>query len=494
MRNKSTVNTLDTAPSLYKEVLRSEWERLNKLSVKQIMLDVVPGSDGEGLEIYAESVDDVVRHFDKLIDQVEQQAREIERFEAQAGSGTRSNKYRAELYDEVWESARSMGFSNVTEALRELAALRAQQPPASCTCVYATSKNTPSVRNGFEVGGYLKEKCAACAQQPGVVLPERMTLGAARRNGRAFEDRQSFCAGANYMRDEVARLNSSPVSAELIRFDFTNAQGQPDSKMVTHDEMRQRYSDLLISNAAALGGGSGVSAGGVDERAAWTDRKPTEEGAYWIRGNGLEADALVQVKHEEGELWCNLHMRNSEPVFEYGYTIEQLSSEFEWLGPLQARAALTTSAQSVPSVQITGHLDEVDAPVWEFIHAEARKLGPLTGSIDSYNFLRPNGAQPNGVVVVLWSGQKIHAVALAVRDAMNRTQCVRLLAEGLATAGAQSVPDGWKLVPVEATTEMVEALKARIACTSRGGILNAGNALNDAIAAAPAPGKGGDSV
>ena len=32
-------------------------------------------------------------------------------------------------------------------------------------------------------------------------------------------------------------------------------------------------------------------------------------------------------------------MRNSEPVFEYGYTIEQLSSEFEWLGPLHARAA-----------------------------------------------------------------------------------------------------------------------------------------------------------
>lgn len=82
----------------------------------------------------------------------------------------------------------------------------------------------------------------------------------------------------------------------------------------------------------------------------------------------------------------------------------------------------------VPDVQITGHLDEVDAPVWEFINAEARKLGSLTGSIDSYNFARPNGSQPNGVVVVLWNGQKIHAIALTVRDAMNRTQCVRLIA------------------------------------------------------------------
>ena len=80
-----------------------------------------------------------------------------------------------------------------------------------------------------------------------------------------------------------------------------------------------------------------------DGRAGWNEKKPTEEGAYWIRGNGLEADALVQVKQEEGELWCNLHMRNSEPDFDYGYTIEQLSSEFEWLGPLQARAALSAN-------------------------------------------------------------------------------------------------------------------------------------------------------
>jgi hypothetical protein len=94
----------------------------------------------------------------------------------------------------------------------------------------------------------------------------------------------------------------------------------------------------------------------------------------------------------------------------------------------QARELRDSVPAGAPDVQITGHLDEVDAPVWEFINAEARKLGPLTGSIDSYNFARPNGSQPNGVVVVLWNGQHIHAVALTVRDAMNRTQCVRLIA------------------------------------------------------------------
>lgn len=82
----------------------------------------------------------------------------------------------------------------------------------------------------------------------------------------------------------------------------------------------------------------------------------------------------------------------------------------------------------VPQVQITGHLDEVDAPLWAFIHAEAQKLERTTGSIDTYNFTRPNGAQPNGCVAVLWNGQTIHAVGLTVRDALNRTQCVRLLA------------------------------------------------------------------
>lgn len=34
--------------------------------------------------------------------------------------GTTSDKYKAELYDEVWQKARDMGFANVTDALAEL--------------------------------------------------------------------------------------------------------------------------------------------------------------------------------------------------------------------------------------------------------------------------------------------------------------------------------------------------------------------------------------
>lgn len=50
-----------------------------------------------------------------------------------------------------------------------------------------------------------------------------------------------------------------------------------------------------------------------------------------------------------------------------------------------------------------------------------------------------------------------------------------------------AVPDGWKLVPVEPTSEMVKAFKERVAVTNRGGLLNTGHALAAAINAAPAP-------
>lgn len=68
----------------------------------------------------------------------------------------------------------------------------------------------------------------------------------------------------------------------------------------------------------------------------WTQAKPTTPGAYWVRGNSLTADALVQVKLEQGALWCNLHMRTTEPDFGCGYAVERLSEKFEWLGPLVA--------------------------------------------------------------------------------------------------------------------------------------------------------------
>lgn len=40
-----------------------------------------------------------------------------------------------------------------------------RQQAAGCKCVYATAKNTAAVRNGSEMGGYLKAECEACQQR-----------------------------------------------------------------------------------------------------------------------------------------------------------------------------------------------------------------------------------------------------------------------------------------------------------------------------------------
>ena len=66
----------------------------------------------------------------------------------------------------------------------------------------------------------------------------------------------------------------------------------------------------------------------------WTHAKPTQAGAYWIRGNLLMEPALVQVKNDRGQLWCNLHMNTTEPDFRHGFCIAQLSDQFEWIGPI----------------------------------------------------------------------------------------------------------------------------------------------------------------
>lgn len=43
------------------------------------------------------------------------------------------------------------------------------------------------------------------------------------------------------------RRQQAPAEQELIRFDFTNADGRPDSKMISHDEMRERYASIYAA-------------------------------------------------------------------------------------------------------------------------------------------------------------------------------------------------------------------------------------------------------
>lgn len=50
-----------------------------------------------------------------------------------------------------------------------------------------------------------------------------------------------------------------------------------------------------------------------------------------------------------------------------------------------------------------------------------------------------------------------------------------------------NIPEGYKLVPVEPTNEMVSVIQDRITVTSRGGKIGCKAALREAIESAPAP-------
>lgn len=76
---------------------------------------------------------------------------------------------------------------------------------------------------------------------------------------------------------------------------------------------------------------------------SWTKRKPTREGAYWLKSfDFLDPDAtvLVQVvRHADGRLMCNLHCENSAgmDVREW-YPVPNLSTDIQWCGPLYPKA------------------------------------------------------------------------------------------------------------------------------------------------------------
>ncbi|WCD79189.1 Lar family restriction alleviation protein [Pseudomonas sp. TUM22785] len=82
-----------------------------------------------------------VRVLDQRIDQLvldaQGETRIGEPFIAPPAAGTTSDQYRAELYDEVWQKARDMGYGNVTNALVELERMKATPPAAGVPTVGA---------------------------------------------------------------------------------------------------------------------------------------------------------------------------------------------------------------------------------------------------------------------------------------------------------------------------------------------------------------------
>jgi hypothetical protein len=77
----------------------------------------------------------------------------------------------------------------------------------------------------------------------------------------------------------------------------------------------------------------------------WRHTKPTEPGAYYVRGfnwgrGELQLEALVQVAWHKfksetvKELVCNLHKSTSEDDLEAWSPLCDMSDDFEWCGPL----------------------------------------------------------------------------------------------------------------------------------------------------------------
>jgi len=71
----------------------------------------------------------------------------------------------------------------------------------------------------------------------------------------------------------------------------------------------------------------------------WTNNKPNEPGAYWVRGFRIgEPDsrpALVEVaRNEEGELLCNVNEHNTNDETHQWSHVEDMADRFEWFGPL----------------------------------------------------------------------------------------------------------------------------------------------------------------
>jgi len=70
----------------------------------------------------------------------------------------------------------------------------------------------------------------------------------------------------------------------------------------------------------------------------WTKNKPTEPGAYWVRGWSLDAGheqdlAVVTVTEIDGELCSDVNECNTAWWRDW-LPIENHSDRFEWCGPL----------------------------------------------------------------------------------------------------------------------------------------------------------------
>lgn len=75
--------------------------------------------------------------------------------------------------------------------------------------------------------------------------------------------------------------------------------------------------------------------GEMDMRRKWTNEKPTQPGAYWVRGYEItdrSEAALVEIRSMHGVLCSNIHAQNTDA--DDFSPIEKMTDRIEWCGPL----------------------------------------------------------------------------------------------------------------------------------------------------------------
>lgn len=157
-----------------------------------------------------------------------------------------------------------------------------------------------------------------------------------------------------------------------------------------------------------------------------------------VKLSNLQWEAMAE-QQELDEFYAELSAGNKLAKSALRH-IRAQNSEIE---SLRSQLHSLQDAGEVMPVRVTGNLDEIDAQVWPFIYAEARKVGKQFGRIESYKYSLGNGG-----VVVLWDANNVHAMAVTIRDDMNRTRSIRFLAK-------QSVDHDIVPVPRELLTKLL---------------------------------------
>ena len=186
----------------------------------------------------AQEIERLISMVGKSIDAGYKYRQEIERLNAELGDGTTGNKYRAELYDEVWQKSRDMGYDNVTMALTELSQLKSRQ-----SGVVLPERSDPE---GYSTGS--PEWHAAHARNDCLDEVRRLNLAEQLNKASAGVDERAafyawFCKRHSYKHGtDTPQLSAAfePFKAWQARAQLVVPPSAPETSVVVERELLER--------------------------------------------------------------------------------------------------------------------------------------------------------------------------------------------------------------------------------------------------------------